>query len=452
MIYTIRQPVIFLLSAAILAIVGCADSDNNSIPNQGNTEPDYMLNLELPNSITGGNNPVVTSAPIAASIVQAVSTNTGAPCTFLGVEDDEPFRNGYQMTKFMVSAVAVWTCITDRLIELSTSIDQSGEIVATENDTLDPDYDAEDPTHYSVTDDSDTQTTIRLYYGYDFAIPPLNTDDPQLFVSWNEVESGDVTGRLIIDGLAINPADRKIDDPTMMRMDFSVTDSEKLVDMYLQFDNGNEWAEGFRIQVSKNSQASPVEQTYLARGLIEMKRQFVAVPTIDEIPDFRMYSVSDAFGEGAAVAEFVDVGVDLPLGLIFTDENLGSYLFTKTDNYYFRADGDWDYIFKNITVAEYKGGNDTSEATNAAIQTYFDDLGLLAGGELVACLGSIGDDQNCVDLLNAIFQDGFAEQEPNQGSDPADWRSVSLAVPNYINSIYPNGVDWSGAFDWSFTP
>jgi hypothetical protein len=62
----------------------------------------------------------------------------------------------------------------------------------------------------------------------------------------------------------------------------------------------------------------------------------------------------------------------------------------------------------------------------------------------------IGDD--CTDLLNAVFTDGFADQEENQGSDPMDWRSDAIAMPEYLSSVYPNGIDWSGAFDYAFTP
>jgi hypothetical protein len=56
-------------------------------------------------------------------------------------------------------------------------------------------------------------------------------------------------------------------------------------------------------------------------------------------------------------------------------------------------------------------------------------------------------DDGCTALLNAVFADGFAEQEPNQGSDPMEWRSNAIANPSVIDSIYPNGVNWDGAFD-----
>jgi len=37
---------------------------------------------------------------------------------------------------------------------------------------------------------------------------------------------------------------------------------------------------------------------------------------------------------------------------------------------------------------------------------------------------------SCNALMNAVFADGFAGQEPNQGSDPLDWRSSAIANPD----------------------
>lgn len=46
----------------------------------------------------------------------------------------------------------------------------------------------------------------------------------------------------------------------------------------------------------------------------------------------------------------------------------------------------------------------------------------------------------------------FRRQEPNQGSDPLDWRSMAITSPDYLTTVYPNGVSWDGAFDPSYTP
>lgn len=451
-----RFPSMLLLCATILITLGCGKSDSDdSGGGSQDTDDSLSLDMGIPASLTGGQSQALQASPaavVAAVALAAESSGTGQPCAYNGVTDDDPFRNGYQMTKFMVAAIATWTCVADQLITLSDLVDNSGAIIETEHDASDPNYDPKEPTHYSVTGDSITQTTIRLYYGYPRDIPPTVDEDPQFFISWNEAESGELSGRLLIDGLGINPAERQAEDPTMMRMDFDYTDVQKMVDMYLQFDDGNEWADGFRIQLTKDLTANALQQVFLAKGLIEMKRQFIPVASISEIPRFSMVTVSDKFGSGAATAEFGDVAVYMPLGPVFNNESLGDFLFTKTDNYYFQSDGDWDYILKEVTSTEYKGGSTSSDATNAAIQSYFNDLGLLSGSEVTDCLVSSGDDQNCIDLMNAVIDDGFAGQEPNQGTDPGDWRSAALASPMYLDTVYPNGVDWTGAFDWVFTP
>lgn len=126
--------------------------------------------------------------------------------------------------------------------------------------------------------------------------------------------------------------------PTGMRVDFDYTDTAKVTDMFLRFDNGNAWADGLRIEVTKDLTANALGQMFTARGLMEMKAQFVPVDGITELPQLRMYTVSDRLGEGAAVAEFVDVSLPLEIDAM-TDDHLGNYLFDKIDIYFFDARG-----------------------------------------------------------------------------------------------------------------
>ncbi|VAW99381.1 hypothetical protein MNBD_GAMMA21-2748 [hydrothermal vent metagenome] len=431
-------------------LAGCgggAESDNQS---SAQTQNNVALSMDIPDSVTGGKSATIQSAVRAAS-----SASQGAPCAYLGVEDDEPFRNGYQMTKFMVSAVATWTCVADVLIDISDWVPQDGAIYETENDSAAANYDREEPTHYSVTNDSETQTTIRIYYGYDRITPPGVGEDPQFYISWNEAVNGDIDGRLIINGLGVNPDNREPEDPTMLRMDFSQTSTDETADMFLRFDNGNQWAEGFRILVNKDLSANPLTKVFVARGMIEMKAQFLPVNGITEIPTVQMYTVADSFGSGAAIAEFQDV--TLPLELNTTSNNhLGNYLFTQNDVYFFQEDGDWDWVNKTITTAEYRGGR-TTPATGGTWIPFDPSLDVIVLGLALdpdyftgAQCANLNDD--CTDLLNAVFIDGFAGQEPNQGADPMDWRSTAVANPDYLTTVYPNGVDWTGAFDLVFLP
>ena len=74
---------------------------------------------------------------------------------------------------------------------------------------------------------------------------------------------------------AIDSSNRKNDDPVRMRMDFNFDADSKNADMFLQFDDSNPWADGMRIDISKDLQANLFEQVYTARGLIKMNNQFL---------------------------------------------------------------------------------------------------------------------------------------------------------------------------------
>lgn len=442
---------IVLLSASM--ITGCGESSGG-----GATTETLSTNLKIPDSMTGGKTTTAPSQVLAGQYKAARSSGTGQPCGYIGNDDDDDiFRNGYETSKFMVSAVATWSCIADLLIDISSVVPHDGNIYETENDNNSPDFESDEPTHYSVTDDSATQTTIRLYYNYSRSKPPIVGEDPQFYISWNEFESGDIEGRIVIDGTNVNPDDRKIDDPVNMRMDFSFNESQESADMFLRFDDNNIWADGFRIQVTKDLTANPLQKVFVARGLVNMKAQFFPVIGINEIPEISVFSVSDSFGNGASIGEFIDVSLPFPLN-INTGNHLGNYLFTKTDIYFFEDDMDWDYINKSITSSEYRGGR-TTPATGGTWIPFDPSLDVIVSGlalDAAYFTGSLcavpGDD--CNELLNTVYDfiDGFAGHEQNQGSDPMDWRSDALAMPAYLDTVYPNGIDWTGAFDFSFTP
>jgi len=455
----LRHLVIGLSLPLVLTLVGCGDQGTSA---RGSAST-MSISMDIPDSMTGGHNTLAS-----ASLVAASRRGSGAPCAFVGGDNEDPFRNGYEITKMLVSAISTWTCVADNVIIIANSdvIDHDGDIHETENDRQSETYNPDDPTHYSVTDDSATQVTLRLYYGYDRTTPPVVSSDPQFYISWNELEDGQIDGRMIIDGMAIDKdkISRKVEDPTLMRMDFTFTDTTENADMFLRFDNGNPWAEGFRIIVSKDLNASQMAQVFTAKGLIDMKAQFLPVSGINELPAIQMFAVSDAFGEGAAIAELRDVSLPLVLNPD-TGNNLGDYLFSKVDQYYFHANQSanqpWDWIQKDISVAEYRGGR-TTLATGGTWIPFDPSLDLLEAFEGLDLGTGYFDstcnaaNTDCTALLNSIHQyaDGFAGQEPNQGQDPQDWRSAALAnaSSSYIDSIYPNGMNWDGAFDFIFTP
>lgn len=411
--------------------------------------------LSLPDSMTGGKN-VGGVAPLAGMKISKAQTMTAAqgtsqPCAFNGAGNDDPFENGYNMTRFMVGAIASWTCVADLFINIAEFVPHDGVIKETDNDTAAPDYDPKDPTHYLVADEGGNKISVKLFYGFDRATPPVPATIPQFFASWIEGEGDNIDGRLVFDVVTIAGVDRNSDDPAAMRLDFNYTDTQKLATMYLKFDGGNEWANGLRIEVTEDVDVFPGTQVYLARGLLDMKRQFIDTPDVPELPVFQMYTTSNKLGVGAAVADFVDVALPLNLNLDpAIDNHLGNYSFTKVDKYFFQEDQSWDWIDKNITSALYRGSRTTPATggtlpSNPSLDQIIEELSLDPAYFTGNACNMVNDD--CTDLLNAIFRDGFAGQEPNQGTDPMDWRTTAVATPDPLLSVYPNGMNWDGAFD-----
>jgi len=103
---------IVLIVCSTMLFWACDNSSDTSSPQSQS----ITLDLGLPNSLTGG---TPASASLQSSDVSTRS-GTGMPCVYLGSEDDDPFRNGYEMTKFMVSAVAAWISILTWIKKRST--------------------------------------------------------------------------------------------------------------------------------------------------------------------------------------------------------------------------------------------------------------------------------------------------------------------------------------------
>ncbi len=441
-----------LITIGILTGCGISTDDDTS------TDENLSVRMQLPDSLTGGS---TSSSPrnVAGKIVDVAVAHrggTGQPCSFMGHEDkDDPFRNGYETSRFLISTMATWTCVADLLIDFAAMVDHSGLILETDNDTLASDYEADDPTHYSITDVSDTQVTVHMYYGYSRAIPPLPTEPAQFYVSWNESSEDIVEGKMIIDISVIDQQEDNEDNLSKMRMDFDFDRDHRSADMYLQFDDNNLWADGFRIQITKDLNASPLGQVFTARGLIEMTGQFFPVPGISETPEIQFYTVADLIGNGATIEEAQNFSLPLLLNF-FLNNHLGDYLFNKRDIYFFESDQDWEYINKSFSSSEYRGSRNTPATGgswlpfNPSIDMINTVLELPASYFTGGQCENVGDD--CNDFLNAVFVDGFSGQEQNQGTDPMDWRSTALDNADYLRSIYPNGIDWDGAFEHTFTP
>ncbi|MDH5445347.1 MAG: hypothetical protein OEY52_07305 [Gammaproteobacteria bacterium] len=446
------------LFTIILVLSGCGSGEN--INKSARTDNTPNIAMDVPPSLTGSQQNFVGQSGVNALAYSSAANAVGQPCAYLVDDKEDHFRNGYQMTKLLVSAIATWSCIGDLLIDVSNFVDHDGAIHETDNNRDSEFYKPEDPTHYSVTDDSDSQTTVKMYYGYYRDTPPIPEDEPQFYISWNESGDDTLQGRIIVDARTINPGNRKLEDPIMLRMDFNYTSDEKAVDMFLRFDGGNKWAEGFRIHLVKDMNANPLESVYLARGLIEMKAQFLPVASIKEIPVVQLYTVSNRSGDGAAIAKFLDVSLPLKLSGGIIDNHLGNYLFSRDDKYYFDKQGQSDWIYKLVTDSEYRGGRTTPEIDgswipfNPSLDLIAGESGLNLGSDYFTDSKCAKINDKCNPLLNAIFDQHkyFDELEHNLGTEPQDWRSKAISNPINLESVYPNGHDWTDAFEFSFTP
>ncbi|MFT5656875.1 MAG: hypothetical protein ACI9KN_000144 [Gammaproteobacteria bacterium] len=448
-----------LVTCDIVSACGGSQTASNNTDGPKN----LSVRLQIRDSLTGdradsGNRHIANK--IADVALQNVALKkrggTGAPCTFLGHDDkDDPFRNGYETSRFLISTMATWTCVADLLIDLSMVVAHDGVVLETDNDTLAVDYEADDPTHFSITDDSNTQVTLRMYYGYARALPLLPTEESQFYISWNQQSQDVVEGKMVINVSVIDQQIIDPNNPSMMRMDFDFDKDQRSADMFLRFDDNNAWADGFRIQVKKDLNASPLTQVFTAHGLINMSAQFFPVAGISETPDIQFYTVADLLGNGVTIEEVQDFSLPLLLNF-FLNNHLGDYLFSKRDIYFFEHDRDWEYINKIVTSSEYRGSRNTP-ATGGSWLPFDPSIDLIKTALTLPAnyfngnqCADIGDD--CNQLLNSIFGDGFAGQEQNQGSDPMDWRSIAIDNADYLTSTFPNGIDWEGAFVHSFTP
>jgi hypothetical protein len=451
------------VTALLLSSLLVACSDENTGSTTLNSE-NPNLSLNIPASLTGGLTSQTQLANVTKSLIhvshsiQVAKVGSGQPCAYTGHDNkDDPFQNGYETSKFMISIMATWTCIADLLIDVSGFVAHNGNIIETENNNNAADFEADEPTHYSVTDESNTQVTVRLYYNYSRSQPPVVSEKAQFYISWNDLENGDIEGRMVIDGMAVGRDNHDNDDPAMMRMDFNYTATHQAADMFLQFDENNAWADGFRITMVKDLAVNPLLKVFEARGMINMKAQFVPANNISEIPGVHLYTVSDALGNGASIAEFQNFSLPMELNANFAN-HLGNYVFSKKDVYYFEHDMDWEYINKTVLSAEYRGAR-TTLTTGGTWLPFDPSLDLIITGLSLDSdyfTGSkcsvIGD--NCSDLLNAVFEfiGGFAGQEENQGADPQDWRTAEINNADYLTTVYPNGFDWTDAFEHNFTP
>lgn len=449
-----------LMLTTFIALTACQSSSDDAPPESTFS----YLNMNLPDAMTGGKGTAgalsasvpagqnsanaMMAASIGAKSHDPTPAGSGEPCEYRGAENGHEFDNGYQMTRFLVGAAASWTCMADLFVYISTIIPHDDTIQATDNIKGTVDYERDEPTHYRVTDDSATQTTIRLFYDFDSGTPPTLNNQAGYYFSWDDDDAGTIGGKMVLNVDNMTGDAATADRVTDMRMDYAYTPTQKQATLYLKFAGTHPNVDGFRIEVTKDLTAVVTDKVFTAKGLMAMKDQWMPLTFVTATPNFVMYAEANLDGQGAAIAQFQDVGANLVLP---NAESLGEYQFTKDDIYYFTSTKGWEYIYKTVTVASLAGGknNVTTPYTDAEIETFLS----LTGGTIGACTAATpANDPACVSLINAVVGDGFAGQEQNQGTDPCivgDWRCTGIGsegtggAPSYLTQIYPDThTDW----------
>ncbi len=390
------------------------------------------LELSFPDTLTGGS---TSSASVAPGEVNYAESD-GPNCNFDGNGDDnDPFKNGQNMSRFLISMTATWMCFGDWMMTnvMAMGWPVDGVIQTIPEDADDPDS----PTGISITQDSDTQTTIRLYWEDD-------TTTPGMFISWN-TDSGTTTGKMVLGSVFMGDDDSS-DSPDEMRMDFTVSATEQIADMFLAFPDAASAFTGFRTEVTKDL----ADNSFIARAKMDMKAQYSSDATMDtlitETPVYQVFTVADSTGAGAALAEMSDIGWGLDLSGSSLG-HIGYYLFTKTDTFFFNASGVSEYVNKVISSATYEGAR---TSTTGNLDTIEAALSLSADYYTDTCNDTTTD---CSAMIEALFSNSDFGQEQNSGTDPGDSRSTAITSPSYLSSVYPTGSSsWDGVFDMSFTP
>ncbi|MDH5750995.1 MAG: hypothetical protein OEZ59_01080 [Deltaproteobacteria bacterium] len=496
MMKQIRNLLMLAITAMVvlLLIAGCESPEEETAPETTTTFAP-QLSMDLPDSLTGGTSIVTPTSsrytPLAAG---------DDPCAFNGQNEQNWHDNGYKMARFMVGAVASWSCLADQImmftdIFVALGWPTDGTTYPLENNN------STDPNPVTamgilVDDSADpARREVRLFWGE--ASPGVaNTTDAGMFFAWDTSADGTVSGRVVVDAAALNGSVEP-EGPTYMRMDFSITSQHKIGEMFLAFEAQNEFTNAFRIKVTKNLDgANPL---YEVMGNIDVKAQFDTRFTADHpgyTPSLKMYAISNGLGHGAAVARIADLGFRFagfeavyeipedPTSNIITSDHLGAFLFTKDDTYYFTNLGNGNhepvYVNKAVYSASYLGGklfdqhgylqdtgvwiyNDNGDPVTwfGGVATEYSaehaklfetpeewlDWALMGAPSPIPtpltptysnCTAAPGPSTDCVTFLNAVFQNDDFGQAANMGTEPDDYRKPLIDAATYLDTSCPN--------------
>lgn len=449
---SLLKKILLPLGLLTLAVVftGCgSDSDNLAAP---------VLTMDLPASMTSA-----TPAPLNAMTALTVpgegtraANHQNTDCNF-GQEND-PFKDGYTTTKFLVNVSQTMSCFADTLITAVMTNGQSwigAGLISTGNA-------APDTTHVQIELNATTYQT--WLFSDDAGV------DPNVYITWDSVTGN---GQMIFLGTPTNPGDLDA-----LRVDFNRSADLDVNDAFFHYSAGS-FLEGFHIEVSR--QGSGNSANYQARGLLSLLNQWD--PTLATrsgqtfpTPSLAVISTTNSSGQGAAKADFQDVGLHIETPALPAIEwfNFGSYLFTTSDKTYFTQNGAEEWRNKSVTTATYvnTNANTRGDGNGGAILTWLsgclegDNANSLAicgtkadgttpnvpGMNLGAnyfttgtCDSTHGGD--CSAFMQGFYDLGWDNPVVNSTTaEPSDFRATDLAATTNLTNVWPAGETATSTF------
>ena len=410
--------------------------------------------MALPKSLTGS-----SSSTAALNTMVRAQVTDPAQCE-LGGSDNDPFTNGFRMTRFLVGMSQATSCFADFLVYAITTVGAphvNKGIVATGNAAG-----TDEPTHFEIIETNGGKKVQVWLYDDGKGVTP------HLYFTWNTTDGSDVNGRLVIKGDATD-----LKEPEAVRVDFVRSDTGATNTMLFRFPvDSPDLLEGFQVVVTQTGTGA--DATYEAKGFLQTTGQWSSnLPTTETFdpPTLAAVAVADSTGLGAAIANFQNIGFDLTI----PDDagnpwvGLGSYQVTMTDKSYFDATGAEEWLWKGPTDARYVNTSATNGRFGGATLNLFlyclegapndpncgtppnNVPGLSLGSGYFTNTCTDANAADCTAMWSGIYTlgGGWGVNTPNSTTaEPSgDFRKAALGAAKQLTSTLPAGETAATAFE-----
>ena len=381
------------------------------VPKLNLTLPDNLAKKESGTPLMGANNGGSFSA--MNNSLPTRSSSDEPNCKYVNGLNDDMFRHGYHLTKYLSQVGAAYSCFADWVMKKTVEWD-----IPTDGKVYDVKANKEsEPTGVSVVKDSPTQHSLRFFYR-------KKTEDPGWLVSWKK-NGEQVSGRIVFDNDVVRKTLNANDDPRKVRIDFIKTNDQLTLDIYALFPTHNK-TESFRMNLIKKLTGSDTESDKIKiKGYLITRVQPYKdsnSSSITDQPVFKIAAISDANGKGGTVT-VVDK-------LLMGSSTYGYFLTQFKDKFAFTNTQPSEWIKKTMQNAELKisgpqSGCNSNSTCTAKWNTWIQDPAISAQLEM-----------------------------QNAGSEPNDARSDfanNFVDSQYLDQVYPDReTSWNSVFDMRF--